>query len=366
MSSATHVPSVRIHCAIYSRPASILYTGFGELAHRGALRVEWARVAGASANPYVHLQHLEVDIDGGPRLLYDVGDAYTLDSSIDFSRVTLVLKRSYRPDYLARHPFGARVLPLGLCYYVRSPYDEGLHRALWMANDRDKLRQIVRSVPLFARLLGVRDTVVDSSVAAYEMPPPFDQEPRVSFAARLWKPHHVPEGPLRQEREQMNRLRIDLVRALRRAFGDRFVGGIEPEPYAASVAADCLLTVDAVRKRAYLDSMQHAPICVTTRGLREADGFKLAEYIAASRAIVAERGENLIPDFEAGRDYLRFQTVDQCVAQVARLMDDAALRRTLMERARSYYQAHLRPDRLVMNSLQAALAWPVSQMMAAD
>ncbi len=360
------VPSVRVHCSIHARPASILFTGFGELAHQGRLRLEWVKVSATSADPYRLPQHLRVEINDDLQVLYDVGDAFTLDDSLDFSRVALVIKRSYRPDFLARHPYGERVLPLGLCYYVRSAYDHGLRRALWAKNDRDKLKQIVRSSALLSRLLRVRDTVVDSSIESFETPPAFDQEPRVVFAARLWKPYRVPEGPLRQEREQMNATRVHLVRALRREFGVRFVGGLEAEPYAASVAPDCLLDASAVWKGSYLDVMHQSPICVATRGLLEAYGFKFAEYVAAGRAIVSEHNDNLVPGFEAERDYLSFDTVDQCVAQVARLMDDPPLRRLLMERTRRYYRAYLRPDTLVMNSINAALAWRDQTSLAAD
>lgn len=55
-------------------------------------------------------------------------------------------------------------------------------------------------------------------------------------------------------------------------------------------------------KRAYLHRMQHTEICVASTGLHGSTGWKLAEYVAAGRAIVTEPLRYTLPGgFEEGK-----------------------------------------------------------------
>jgi hypothetical protein len=60
-------------------------------------------------------------------------------------------------------------------------------------------------------------------------------------------------------------------------------------------------------------------------------------------------------DFRDGRNYSAFAGADACAAAAIRLVEDGALRAAQMQANADYYRRHLRPDRLVLGALEAAL-----------
>jgi hypothetical protein len=90
-------------------------------------------------------------------------------------------------------------------------------------------------------------------------------------------------------------------------------------------------------------------------GLHQSIGWKFAEYVAASKAIVSETLHYDVPGaFGEGRNYLSFRTPEECVEAVSRLIRDDRLRQMIMRNNWNYYRRHVRPDRLVLGSLMAA------------
>jgi hypothetical protein len=102
--------------------------------------------------------------------------------------------------------------------------------------------------------------------------------------------------------------------------------------------------------------MHASEICITSRGLRDSNGWRLAEYVAAARAIVAEHPRVEVPGcFADGTNYLGFDTVERCVANVRHLFDDPEARLSMMRANHEYYTRYVRPDALVSRSLEVAL-----------
>lgn len=107
-----------------------------------------------------------------------------------------------------------------------------------------------------------------------------------------------------------------------------------------------------VARKQYLAAVQRHPICVTTSGLRGSTGWKMGEYVAASRAIVAEQLNYSVPGgFASPQNYLEFVTPEECVQDVERLVRDRELRTEIMIRNRLYYMNQIRPDVLIANTL---------------
>lgn len=348
---------VTIFCHTNSEHVAQLYAGFGELEAQGKIDVRWV-ISQSNPSPYQQ-PILEIELNGRWRIAYDQADTYELiPERVDLQAVDLLFKRSYRPDYLRQQPFGDKVMPTGLNYFVVSRYDRGFRRALAAQNKPDKLKLLLKQVHFLARMKRMSNSVFDCRIENFEAPPLYDPEPSILFAARLWKPHRVQRDELKSERDTINARRIDIVRCLRQEFGSRFIGGIIPDEYSRQIAADALLTDPHLSyRKSYLDLVRHASVCIATRGLLESTGWKFAEYIAASRAIVSEANANPIyGGLEEGRHYLGFNTVEECIEQVRRLIRDSALRYEMMKQNMLYYRAYLRPDALVMNTLVDALA----------
>jgi hypothetical protein len=176
---------------------------------------------------------------------------------------------------------------------------------------------------------------------------------------RLWDPdgNDVASAVQRDDRRKINARRIDLIRTCRRTFGERFTGGIHSDSYSRTqVSKDLLLPWSDTQKRAYLETMKSHSICVATTGLHSSIGWRFAEYVAASRAVVTESltfevGGN----FKQGRNYLEFSDSDSLIEVITYLLADRRRVVQMMESNRRYYEAFLRPDALILNTLIHAL-----------
>jgi hypothetical protein len=98
--------------------------------------------------------------------------------------------------------------------------------------------------------------------------------------------------------------------------------------------------------------VKRCDICVASTGLHGSIGWKMGEYVAASRAIVTEIMRYEVPgDYTEGRHFLSFDTPAQCLAHIDSLVDDETRRREMMRANHDYYQEWLRPDKLVAHAL---------------
>ena len=123
---------------------------------------------------------------------------------------------------------------------------------------------------------------------------------------------------------------------------------------------DCVIEKDSQRltkKGDYLSTLKEYPICVATTGLHDSIGWKLAEYVAHSKAIVSEKLHYDLPgSFREGENYLEFASSDSCLSQVGTLMSDTVKRNDMMLRNHAYYASHVNPEALVLNTLLIALS----------
>ena len=98
--------------------------------------------------------------------------------------------------------------------------------------------------------------------------------------------------------------------------------------------------------------LREFPIGIATTGLHGSIGWKLAEYVSYSKAIVTEKLNYRVPGhFEKELNYLDFVSPEGCVESAARLFQNYSLRCQLMINNYRYYQSYLRPDSLVLNTL---------------
>lgn len=307
----------------------------------------------------------ELQVDGAGSALLDIHDSWEIDAGA-LVRHDLYFKRSFRTDLLLMAG-GERIRTLGLLSDVRS---DGL--------DQYELQRLVAALDATPARVRAMLRWLSSSVSArfgagnrpnwsrMHAPPRHDQPPRVLLMARLWNPDDLPqdERDKREERQRINQMRVDCIRALRKAFGAQFYGGLLPDEFARRLAPDAILESGCqAAPQEFIRRVREHPVCVTSVGLHGSNGFRLAELVALSRAIVTEPLRYRVPgDFAPGANYLEYTTPDECVAQVARLFDRPGERQALMERNWAYYQQWLRPDRLALRLV--ALTWAARRRTA--
>ena len=126
-------------------------------------------------------------------------------------------------------------------------------------------------------------------------------------------------------------------------IGDRFIGGVLPTPFARQNFPDVVCHWDT-RRSAYLKTIQTCRVGIYTKGLHHATAWKLGEYAAASMCIVASGFRfTFVEPFTEPRNYLAYETPEQCVAHCVRLLENDDVARAMSRANYEYYVNHIRP-----------------------
>ena len=280
----------------------------------------------------------------GKKLFFDVWDGYQAPDAMEevLRQVDFYFKRSFSEEK-NRQLFSGdweRMYPLGFNYYVTHPKNHA-DEPLWKAAVR---------------------TLQGKTPARYFTPEVFEGDgeapcgnpPRILFLARLWGREAWLEGdPANDEREAISAARIEIIRTLRKEYGDGFVGGIDDSPLSRKMAPDLIVPRELTERRHYLNVVHSSDICIGSMGLHGSIGGKTGEYVAAAKAIVHEEMcYSVTGDFREGVNYLSFRTAQECVEKVARLVENPKDIQAMKRANAAYYQQYLRPDMLIRNALK--------------
>ena len=281
---------------------SLVLTGFCELASRGAISLRYrypkpARaIAGLIGDPIV----IVFDVHGATttRVAIDLRDGEGISQPIvDSRRAGTSSARSIRRNCSVLEPDVAiGCSPFGLNFPCRS-----------LRSSARLLAAIGGPIALSGRagLQRLRHYLPTPPPSAFEQGPDVPVEPAVHFQPRLWAPDEAPG-----ESEAVNADRVNMVRALKREFGERFVGGLVATKHARQHYPDDL-TPHSSKSADYLRLKQRCLIGIYTRGLEHSLAFKLSETFAASQCLVSVPLRYGLPvPLEIGRHYLEFETLD--------------------------------------------------------
>lgn len=326
-----------------------IFTGFSVLARAGMVELSerFGRYADLT-NQWV----LAVQVNG--RLaIYDVDDTHDIDLAF-LERADFYFKRSFDASYVsALGPLSRRVRPLGLNYEVLPDHQDfaGARRNFCLRQGLRRFSGVLSALNAMGRFVP-RQALLE---CAKDGPDPSE---KILFLTRAWDPDDRPDRPTvhRQRRDDVNEMRASCIVEMRNHFGGHVLAGFSRTDYAASRFPTLLAPDSVTNKRSYLTAVRNAAVCVTTAGLHDSIGWKLGEYVALGKAIVSERLPHSLPgNFPEGMHYLPFASSDECVAAVDLLLSDTTRRRGMQAENRSYYHRYLRPDRLVLNTLEVVV-----------
>jgi len=314
-------------------------TGLDTLARADRLTLTARRRSG-DGNPLVLPCRL-VDAAGQERrVVFDLLDRSEEWDHPALDEAEVYFKRSFhRPHVEALGPGRAgRVEPFGLNFLCRSTAST---RWVFRHSVLPEVWAVVRGARprLSGRWNEYRSFFLSPEVERFEVPPGVPAAPRVAFQTRVWT-----RGELGPESEALNEERVAMVRALRRELGVRFTGGLVPTELARSRWPE-ELSPAPTRRKEHIAWMQAALVAVYTRGLHHSTAFKLPEYLAASRCVVAEPLRNALPrPLLPGKHLLEFRTVEECVARCGDVLASPDLQRRLREAAWEYWREEGRPE----------------------
>lgn len=340
-----------------------LYTGFFMLYKRGLIDLTQniLKEKRSDTTTVQHLRnggqaHLRVILNNSLRLHYDAHDSWEIDEEY-LSKADFYFKRSFSSSHLRNLGKDCqKIHPLGLNYRVYpSSLDKfALLRSMALVDKEKKLLEFARSLNLFN---GIRFT---PRVHIMESLPDYNVPPKILFMVRAWNPYDDPDRLKEkiEERICINETRANCIKLLREEFGNNFYGGFIHTDYAIEHYKDFLMPDKTLSsKRNYIKLLKSYPICIATTGLHGSIGWKFAEYIAFSKAILSEKLTYEVPgDLRIGENYLEFISPEDCVEKAKRLFSDKELRNYLMTNNTKYYHSHLRPDSLILNTILTALS----------
>jgi hypothetical protein len=287
--------------------------------------------------------------------LLDRSDQFSLER---LRHCDLYMKRSYHsqdinalPDFLR-----AKVAPFGLNHFCRSL--RGAVRimpALLHHYRREWMRHPGRmSASKAAGLTDLKYYLLGPDPASFELAPEAEKDRTVVYQPRLWS--QVETEP--DNADALNGQRVELVRALRRALGPRFRGGLVPNAYARTHYPDDVTDLPT-KPKDYIEFSKKSLIGIYTRGIHHSLAFKMSEYLASSTCIVSEPLRNELPaPLIEGKNYLSFSNPSECVDRCLQLLDDSVAARTVRQNNHDYYRNHVEPaahmekclDRLFANA----------------
>ncbi|MCL2531335.1 MAG: hypothetical protein FWE40_04155 [Oscillospiraceae bacterium] len=340
------IPNCRIQLGSYAPHLSQLCAGFTTLQQRGLLQLEFAGLRNFHAEGmHRHNFMLEAQFDDGLVVAYDLEDGYggaqqpeLFDTQL--SRVVRYFRRSYDHRQHSGMRNRTKLRPLGLNFHVTCPgnfFDAELPQ------------------PSAARQ--ANEFVSHNSYPVY----------KALLVTQLLNPNDMLGAPgnLLEEVQAHNQLRIDILRACRDEFGERFFGGLEPSAYARDCAPDLVLSADACTKEAHLRRLRENYVCIAPQGLHGSNSWLMAECCAAGRALVIQplRYEPQ-GNFARGQNYVAFTSVDECIRRLRELLRSPSTVHRMEAANAAYYHAHVRPDSLVLQTLRDAMPerFPVVQI----
>ena len=324
--------------------SSQIFTGFGLLQAQGLVHLSFEK-----GRDYRPLRGIVCAEFNNKMVVYDLGDNPETIMEGYYKDADFYFKRMAQQHIMEQYP---KVIPMGLNYPVYHPLDGYIKRAFMMKEKEAVARAMLNKVHKISEFAGIKSASASSRLDMMQALPNPLQKPKVIFAGRLWN-QFTNEEHKNIERTTINNQRIEIVRLLKKTFKDDFIGGIVEDDFSKKVCPESVLPrASFTEKGSYNKHLLQCPIGIATPGLETSVGFKFAEYIAFSKAIVTTPINTITPgNLLAGNNYSVYTNPDECLQQVTMLMTNHEQRKAMMEANFAYYQQYLRPDKLVWNTI---------------
>ncbi len=320
---------------------SQIYDGFEKLRKQGIIDVTYKNVNVHERDP-----RLTVILDNQYTIIYDLLDGLnwsdgTLTEKLEFfknnTKAHYYFKRSFPKELVYYNPSGCKVFPLGLNYPINA---EGKFKLI---------KELVFNSVVFKKLKPFHKRYPSE---LFESKPVYNKPNNILFYASLWNPDGVDSDFSKQEREIINEQRIHVIRTCRKEFGKIFEGGIVKTKFSESRCKDIVAPETSTQKLNYLKKVKSSNICISTTGLHGSIGWQMGEYIAASKAIVSMPLNYELPgSFLENKNYLSFRNDNELITNIYSLLNSKEAQINMMNHNFEYYNAYVRPDMLILNSL---------------
>lgn len=342
------------HCEIEYMPSPHMmqiYAGFFKLQQEGVIELE--------LKPKKYIQRtipvIQATINKKYKVVYDTQDGLIwINNSVEenlkhFKQnypVDYYFKRSFHPKMEDYKPDGCKVFPLGFNYNIH-PDENLLHLT---DTPYDKFKYFIKTNSQLKKIFNKRFYYAKD----FEYYPIKNNRDKILFLTRVWNPKgvDVASDDDRAHRERINEQRVRYLDVCKKIYGDRFTGGLWCDDFSAKHYGHYALPFNQTSKSTFIKRVKEHTICIATTGLYNSIGWKMGEYIAASRAIVSEPLLFEVPgNFQENQNYFEFENEDHLLQKIDLLLNNKELLVQTMKNNYHYYNNYLKPDILVLNTL---------------
>jgi hypothetical protein len=273
----------------------------------------------------------------------DNPDIVSLDK---LAEADVYYKRNFVPDLtLPACPTDQvnKLRPLGIFYSVRTWRERPLWVRMLGAWWRDEhiaflSRGVWRSLRNY--LYQVRRPLQTPEERFFRAVRPGEGELKIFFQTKAYDPAG---SPFPDDNIELNEERAAIIRALRQEFGEHAIAGFVSWDYMLRNYPDLVVSWKTEQNN-YINMVKKYQIGVSTRGLRNAPPFVLAEFLAAGRCILSKPIKAVFPKpLVHGEHLLFFYSIEELLEQCRMVLRDADLRRRLSHGAATYYQQEVEP-----------------------
>lgn len=350
--------------------ASQIYSGLFDLAASGEIALRYV----AKPHEYIRerswgkarnsrIAYIEI-IDNDRNLIkvcYDMLDGPEIISLSGLEKCDVYFKRSYSREYTFEdndiwekdHPeWKDKVQPYGLNFPSSSQHEfhELRKTLIFIHANRLYRHHPAEALHMIARAVLRKKATINPLV---EIPPETKAEPLILYQTRLFEPS---SDEYRDEVENLNITRVNLVRALKKEFGCRFRGGLIPNKQTEGKYND-LLTSEDTSREGFFKLNKACLIVVFTRGKRQSTGWRLPEHLAMSRCIVSQPLAYQLPDpLVDGKNYILFNNPDECISACYKILTNEDLAQQMRIDNFNYYQNYVKPSSLIRNTIEKAIS----------
>ena len=275
-------------------------------------------------------------------LIYDINDKPTIHTDL-LDTVNLYFKRSYSKEL--HTSISSKIRPYGLNHFVAS--------SSWEIDQFQRITRYYKGFTLLKELLHYLLRRGFPNTSKFGVWPDLECPPKVLFMVRLWPLGHIHNDLSIEAIQEINNNRVDCIRMLKSKLGeDNFFGGLQRDEYSEDYAPDLILDSSTTKRSNYFDIISKHSICISTTGLHGSIGWKLAEYVGLSKAILSEPLVYEVPgDFSADKNYIEFSDPEDCAEKAKYLLENKDVVDSMMIENYKYYHKYQRPDSLILNSL---------------
>jgi len=314
------------------------------------------------------------DLENGQyfTICFDMADSMSIASMDDLKKVDIYIKRSYYKSFIneLKQNLSKKIIPFGLHYactstnesvmmrlrqvflyhlihgnFIKNPnfaVKETLSLPLKLLFKKYKISRLISNFPLY--------------INEFEVHPEVPAEAKIYFRTRLYSPEQAPKLHQSGQLKNVNDIRANTIRALKKHFGEQFVGGVRRSAFTKKYYPDCIFP-ENLDMEEHINLSKKYLICVNTSGLHDSTGWKFPEYLAASRCIISEPLKFELPfPIEKQKHYLPFTTPDECVEACRRILNDSKLAFSMRKDNYTYYENNVKPSMIIFRSLETALS----------